>query len=452
MRRRWPAVVLAAAGLASLAAWYALRPPHLPEPPEFDLDGADAEVVRAVGAARAAVRAEPGSGRAWGRLAQVLLANGYDAQALPCLTRAAALQPDEPRWPYLRACRLLLADRAAALPDLLRAVELCDEKDPENTTPRLLLAEVHLEEGDFARAATLCRAVLGRQPDNPRAHFALGVAAFETDDLDASLAHLSRAATHPTTRRRACVRLAALSRRLGNRAAAAAFGRRAEEGPPDRPWYDPYVGEVDEHRAGRQDRYLAAERLEAEGRLAEGAGVLRALAEEASDGRSHLALGTLLAKMGDYRGAEPVLREALRSAPERSGTHYALAVVLFERGEALRRAGGRAESCYREVVALARRAAELRPNHAMAYLFEGLALRCLGRADEAIASFRTACRCRPELVGPHLNLGELLAERGQREEALRHLREAVRLAPANDPRPRAALERVQGSATTGRQR
>src|SRR5262245_58919342 len=92
--------------------------------PEFDLTGAEPAVREAIDTARERVVKEPSSGRAWGRLGQVLLANGYDEEAMSVFEKAAALDPDEPRWPYLRARRLLLVDRGKGLVLLEQAVRL----------------------------------------------------------------------------------------------------------------------------------------------------------------------------------------------------------------------------------------------------------------------------------------------------------------------------------------
>jgi cytochrome c-type biogenesis protein CcmH/NrfG len=81
-----------------------------------------------------------------------------------------------------------------------------------------------------------------------------------------------------------------------------------------------------------------------------------------------------------------------------------------------------------------------------------MAVKSLGERDEALASLRTAVRCDPELPEPHLYLGEMLLEDGHTGEAREHLEQAVQLAGPDDPRPRAALERLQGSGKKGADR
>ncbi len=462
-RRRWRILLLAiVVGGAAVAGggWYIWYRLSAPAPPQIAFgDGAEPAVVKVVEAAREEVRRQPRSGAAWGELGKVLLANGYSDEAEGCFVRAEQFDPGEPRWPYLRASRMLLRDREAALPHLRRAVDLCEEKDPENTTPRLLLSEVYLEKNDWDEVEAQCRHVLQRQPDNPRAHHTLGMVALARGDLAASVAHLLRAAESPLTRQRACAQLAAVYQRLGDLAAAEERSRLAGRLPPDQPWPDPYVLEYRRLAAGRQERFLEAEhlgheaeRLEAEGRLREAQGRLREvarvlweIADDFPDGRSYVALGTVLAKLEDYPGAEQALRAALRAEPDKIAAHYALAVVLFRQGEQLReRDSDFAAEKYRAAVEAARRVIGLKPDHAMAHYFLGRALDRLGRRGEALDALRTATRCRPEVAEIHLALGETLAAGGQAEEANGELRQAEQLAP-NDPRIQEGIKRVRGA-------
>src|SRR5205085_2597446 len=145
---------------------------------------------------------------------------------MPVLARAAKLDPAEPRWPYLQARRLLLTDRQAGLEVLETAVRLAARADPNNVACQLLLAEAVSERGDHERAMSLADEVIAKEPDNPRAHFYLGVSRLQRDELPESLAHLLRASESPHCRKRACAQLAAVSLRLGDRPAAEQFSRR----------------------------------------------------------------------------------------------------------------------------------------------------------------------------------------------------------------------------------
>lgn len=438
-------VLACAGGGLTWWAWSGLGGPERPAVPDVPLGGVEPVVARAVTRAREAVLREPGSGAAWGRLGEVLLANGFDRPALDCLAEAEWLDGKNPRWPYLQAWRLLVLDREKGIPPLRRAVQLCDKSDPKNTTPRLLLAEALIEKDERDEAEAVLRRVLTRDPANPRAHFSMALVALARDDAATAEGHLRQAAESPFTRQKAAAQLAAVCERLGKKDDAARFGRLASELPEDQPWNDPYVLDYQRRASGRQEKFLEAEQLEREGRLPEGVRLLYRVAEEYPDGRSHVALGVALAKMNDLEAAERSLRSALRLAPDKVNAQFALSVVLYKQGEQRRKQGDReaAASRFREAADWARKATGLKPDHAFAHIYRGLALSELGKRAEAIQAFRTAARCRPELVDAHLHLGEALAEDGHKVGALAALRTAVDLARKDDDRPRATLARLR---------
>jgi tetratricopeptide (TPR) repeat protein len=451
MRRRgWLGAVVCLALLASLAGWgwrqWRVHEEPAPAVPEIALSAeVDPKLAEAVEAMRRAVLLQPRSAAAWGRLGKLLLANGFPAPAGVCLHEAERLEPSEPRWPYLQAILLLSHERDAALPYLKRAVALCDERDPDKTTPRLLLAEVYLERGELEEAESQCQRVLERDPENPRAHFSLGMIALARNHLQDSIRHLTRSATSPLARQKAYRQLAAVYLRQGNKAMAETLSREAQQAPPDLPWVDPYSNDYQHLAMGRQQQLLDAEQLEREGRLAEEEKVLRAVAIEYPDDRSYVALGVAMTKSGRYQAAEEVLRHALQQAPDKINAHYALSVALFQQAEQLSEAGKRdaATAKFRAAAASARRTVQLKSDHALAHLMLGRSLDKLGQKDKAIDALRMAARCRPELASLHLYLGEALAADGQNAEARIHLQHAVDLSPADDVRPRQALARLR---------
>ena len=105
-------------GAVLLGAWWWHSRPAVPDLP---LDGADPAVVAAVRRAQEEVRREPRSADAWGRLGMVLSANHLPEPAAGAFAQAAALAPQDERWPYLHGLALLPLDPTAALPFLRRA-------------------------------------------------------------------------------------------------------------------------------------------------------------------------------------------------------------------------------------------------------------------------------------------------------------------------------------------
>ena len=90
-----------------------------------------------------------------------------------------------------------------------------------------------------------------------------------------------------------------------------------------------------------------------------------------------------------------------------------------------------------------RRAAELKPDHAQAYLFWGLSLKYLGDPAAAVEPLRKGVAVRPEEFDIQFALGEVLAATGKTAEAKTHFENARRIDP-KDPRPEAALKKLGG--------
>jgi tetratricopeptide (TPR) repeat protein len=398
-----------------------------------------------VRSAQERVRREPRSVEAWGLLGQVLLANGFSDDADPCLAHAEALDPDSPRWPYLRAYGAT-RDREAAFGAAKRAISVCERTGRVEPAPYLFLAELHMERGERDQAEALCRRVVEAEPNNARARLDLGLLALEGNDAAVAVSHLLRAAQSPTARQTAATQLAAAYQRRGDDTAAADWARRARQTPPDDPWPDPYVEPMQELVTGRHVRQRQVERLEAQGRLREAVALLRKMtADDPTDDHSLVVLGAMLTRTGDFAGAEQALRRAAALAPKAVDPTYFLAVALFKQGERLEEAGEkeRAAGKFQAAADAALRATEIKPDHAQAHGFLGLALKRLGRRKEAIESFRVALRCWPEDADGHLALGEALLEDGQKAEALTELKYAFDLAGPDDPRFRQALERAR---------
>jgi tetratricopeptide (TPR) repeat protein len=445
--RRWSVaailalLVLAAAG--AVGVWWWGREAGPPEPPAVALDGADPEVAAAVTEARGRVLREPKSATTWGALGEVLLANQFPAEADICLTRAEILDPAESRWPYLRAWELLPRDRDAAIGAFRRAVERSLEDDPFGVAARLRLAETLLTVGANDEASALFRRVLEKDPANVRARFGSGIIASTLDDSETAVADLSRCTDSAFTRKKALSELAALAQRRGDAAAAEQLTRRANGMPKDMDWSDPYLQENAQLAVGKHNRFIEGEQLQRAGRLAEAAAQFRDLIRDyPDDAPAHVKLGMTLDQLGDYAAAESVLRAAVRLSPDESQAYYFLSVALFHQAEGLGDPSApHAVQLYQEAADCARKATELKPDHAFAHLYLGLSLSALGRKEEAIASLRKAVLYSPDSTDPHLHLGEALAESGRRKEGLAELERAAELAGEGDARPREALQR-----------
>jgi tetratricopeptide (TPR) repeat protein len=138
------------------------------------------------------------------------------------------------------------------------------------------------------------------------------------------------------------------------------------------------------------------------------------------------------------------LHQAIRLDPDSANAHTALAATVFTRAEKERQTSpqaSRVKEWFREVIEHARRAAELRSDHAHAYLYWGLSLKYLGEPAAAIAPLRKGVACQPANLALQQALGEVLLEAGEYAEARATLENARLLAP-KDPRTAKALERL----------
>jgi tetratricopeptide (TPR) repeat protein len=443
-RGRWLVLVAAVLLLAGGAGgwwWYhraaAVEPPAVP-------DVQDAEVRQAIESARQRVLAQPRSAESWGTLGMILLAHLFDREADRCFAEAARLDPREARWPYARGRIALKRDPDRAVP-LLREAVARAAGPADHSAMRLELAEALLERQEVDEAERIFREEWERRRDNGRAALGLGLVALARDDAAGARKYLEMARASDGARKQATVQLAALARARGDVAAAGAYEREAAALAEDPRWPDPILDETARLRVGRRGREREIDELEKQHRYAEAVAAYQAELQEQPTPRAYVGAAMNLARLHDYGQAVPLLREAVRLDPGNTQAQYTLALVQFTRAEKeWQQAPGSAEvkGWFREAVEHARRATELKPDHAQAYLFWGLALKYLGEPAGAVPPLRQGVACRPENLELQLALGEALLESGQGREAETYLENARRLDP-NDPRPVRDLERLR---------
>jgi tetratricopeptide (TPR) repeat protein len=434
-RGRWRLALLALLVLGAAGGVAAWKWPRGAVPPQVPQVEGEPAVVRAIEEARQQVIREPRSGAAWGKLGQVFLAHDFFDAGIVCLEQAQRYDPDNPRWPYLRAAARVETDPEGALPLLRRAADLCNAHDAGNAVPRLRLAEALLELGRPDEARTEFRSVLGRQPDNPRGLYGLATAAAAAGDLEEAARSFRTCAASPLARQKAAAELAKVLMRAGDATEAAAVAQKARELPADRTWPDPYFAEFKGLAVNRASQFRRAHDLLNQGRPREAVALLRRLVEERPDAAAYQELATGMIRVRDADAAEAALREAARRDPNAFGPIHLLSFFLFQKAQQARAQPALRAEALREAEEFGRRAVALKPDHAMAHVYLGLACKELGKRQEALASLRQAVRCMPERPEPYLYLADLLAEDGQKAEARRLREEASRLTAPSAPRP-----------------
>lgn len=424
------------------AGWFAWQWKTTPVPPEVPLTGVDELVAAAVRSAVQAVEKQPRSGAAWGKLAMVLVANGFDADAPRCYDEAARWEPANPAWPYLRGMHRLEVDPAEAMPFLVKALSLTSDFG-EKAAIHFQLGQALLEDGQLAEAERHVQALRRMEPDGPRTQFLLGLLALARADRESARKHLSTLTATPFIQKRACTLLAGL---VDDKEQARKLQERAERLPTDQAWPDPFIQEMKGHYVNRMKRLTPYMMLDSQGRQQEALMFLRRLVAESPDGEVCFFLGLALYKMNEFEEAEKMLEAALRYEPTNVKSQFFIASSLLQRAERkYQEPSGKdaALELFRRTVAAADKTLVLKSEHGAAHQVRGWALKYLGRRDEALAALRQAVLIQPETSDMHMQLGEALAEAGQMKEALEHLQHAVKFASPGDPRPMQALEKAR---------
>ena len=308
----------------------------------------------------------------------------------------------------------------------------------------LTLAEALLEKGDTEQAEVWFNEQLC-PPDPERARFGLGLVAMAKGDHATATRFFEEAAKHPSCRKQAKAQLAFLARSRGDLISARQLESESALLEQDPPWPDPYLDMVVTLQAGNRGAQRRIALLERDGKYAE---ALEASFEVLALKRTSQALtgvGINLARLRRYQEAIPFLAEAVQVDPNDSNAHYTLALVLFTQWE-ISVAGGPvgadAASGFRQVIEHSKKTLALKPDHARACLFWGLAHKHLGENAEAIAPLRRGLSVEPQMFDLHLALGQVLAATGDTNGAKASLATAKQLRPA-DPRPDQELSRLK---------
>lgn len=424
-------VVIAVSLLIALAGWgvwSSYRALPLRELPPVDLTQAPPAVRAAIERELAAVRGNPRSGKAWGRLGMVLRAHEFGTEANACLALAEKLDPRAFLWPYILGLSLQSTDPERASAAFRRAAGL----DRTDALPHLRLGELLLEHGQGPEAAEEFQQALALEPDSARGRLGLARCALVAGDLPECRRLAEEASRRAPQQRAVRELLVQVCHRMGD-AQGAESARQALARLPggETNWDDRHVALVMELR--RDPLWLArtAQEMLAAGRGTEAVHLLEGLvaSDEANPRWSALLARALLA-VHDYARAAQVLERATNRHPDSADLQLQRGALAFVQED------------WPAAAAAFGEAARLKPDFSQAFYNLGHALRKLGDDEGAIRAFREAARLEPGLAAAHANLGALLARHGAREEGRQHLRLAVELDP-DDASARRMLEEAK---------
>ena len=352
--------------------------------PDPDTAAMEPQVRERIARQRGLVAEDPGSPAAWGALGRTFQAHGLEADAEEAYLRAEGLDPQNFRWPYLRATAL----RNIRPEDALAAAGRAAELNPGYAPVHLLAAELLESAGRAEAAMDRYRRALETAPDAALAELGIGRLLLRRDELEAARERLERAAALAPRAGPVRAQLARLHTRLGETEAARRAARAARDLPDLVPVDDPLLTEVWDAAVSARGTQQRALRAEAAGDL------------EAAE-----------ALYGHLLGLQP-------GDPD----------ILYNFGNLYVRTRRFGEAAELYVEALA-----ARPEHVAARVNLGSALLMLGRRDEAMDHLLRALEHDPADPDANRTLGGLFAYRGDNAAAIRHYRAVLARDPQDGP-------------------
>ena len=331
-------------------------------------------------------------------------------EAVQCYRRAAALDPEEYRWPYYCAVAL----RELGSPEAIEWFERGQARGSNAAPLFVLYGQSLFDAGRLEDASGAFRLALAGDPESSHAHLGLAQIAISKADLEASRAHLLQALEINPRHGEVHGLLAEVYRRLGQPDKAELESRKASHLPKVTPLSDPtYLELVAEGVSSfwYRRRGLAFMRKG----LGEAAAHEFEMALRARpDAEAHDNLGLALQSLGGFAEAAGHHRAALVLRPTYRKALTNLGSALFEMGEV------------DDAIIYSEKARQLDPSFSDAYLNLGSFHAAAGRRVEAIASFRQGLANADYDFRIAGRLAWLLAT--SPEPALRDGAEAVRLA------------------------
>lgn len=422
--------------------------------PRPDTTGMEPQVAERLGEVVAAIEEQPRSAEAWGRFAMVCHVHDLFDEAAAGYRQAAALAPEDVRWPYFLGDLLLTVgtDLEAAEAQLRRAVEL----EPGYAGAHMRLGKTLFARGRPGAAAAFEKA-LELDPEIYPARVGLGQARLAEGRVSDAIALLEEVLRAQPRNGRALTALAQAYTRDGRRQQAREIAERASDAAEYNLFADPLMSRVVAEGVSSNLLWERAKAYLEDGNYPQAILGLRQVVKllPANPGVHH-QLAFAYRETGDAERAFRHLRRAVELEPERADARVQLAGMLLERqqpGEAAEHlravyqaapadpeAGwllGRALSAsgdvagaltvFRDSAQRAQRAGS--PVPARAHDDWGSALARIGRFTEAVEHFRAALALEPGNAQSLFHLGLAMEGLGRPEEAVEHYRRAMAIDP-----------------------
>ena len=331
--------------------------------------------------------------------------------------QAEALDPSDPRWPYLRGHVVRVGDHVAeAIPAFQRALEL----EPELVAGWVALGEILFELNRNRESAEAFQKAIAYDPLCAAAHGGIGRNYLEAKNFAAAAESLKKAieiAPHASSFR---YPLGLAFRGLGD--SKRAIEEMEQRGMINAAPADRYLQVVRELPAGWRVHLRRGTTFFQEGRYPQALAEFELAASAAPEVATvRLNLGSALVKVG--RKDESV--EHFQTAADLNPT---TALPWFNLGVL---AGGRGDD--RQAVDYYRKATEADPGLLDAHFNRANALRRLSRFEEAAIAYRVVVDNEPGRSAAHLGEALSLVRLGENTAAIDRLQQAIRLVPKDGP-------------------
>ena len=364
-----------------------------------------------------------------GGMGMILMASWFTEAAEPCLREAAALAPDDVRWPYYLA--QLHRDRGA----LEEAASFFDEVlriQPEDPTTLFWLGDIRLEQGRPDDAEPLFAAALALFPASLSARYGLAQTALLAEDYRRAADLLEEILQRDPNIGAVHYPLGMAYRGLGDDTKAEEHLRlreNAEIRPAD-PLMEALDSLLDTASTYESGGLAALDREEWPAAIEQ---FRQGLELDPDDPGLRHRLATALFMTGDLDGAMAEFQRVVRTTPDYFPSHYSIGVLLQETGR------------HAEAVERFRTALRHRPGDDAARLRMAISLRRAGDPEASLSYYELVLRSNPDAVEARFGYVMALVQLGRYREAHDRLVTAMDAFPNETSFPH-ALARLLAAA------
>jgi tetratricopeptide (TPR) repeat protein len=368
-------------------------------------------------------------GRAYGELGMVLMAAEYFSEAETALVDAAALAPDEFRWPYyLGHLYRRLGDAGNATAAFERAVKANRMYVPA----QVWLGTAYLDQGRPDAADPLFEQALMRDPKMVAALLGRGRAALARNDYMAAIGFLERGLAIDPDATALHVALVLAYRGAGqpDQARAHIRARGANQLRPPDPVYE----EIDLLLETPVAFELRGARAMSEGRYDEAiAAFEKGVALDPNEPALRHKLATALALKGNLNGALATMRETVRRSPDFAKGYYSLALLYLQTND------------YRHAADAFTEALRVEPSYVEPRLQLAHLLRRTGQSPASLAHYRRVLELDPRIADARFGYAMALVDVGRFADARDQLTQGTQMFP-DRPGFVVALARILAAA------